>query len=86
MPSEVTGQNSGTRRMFENIPARPVITLLILFAVLLPAIAAYWILYRQALFVPYVDDYAVVLAFADNYDQLPTFAGEGIGHRSRAGQ
>ncbi len=72
MPSEVTGQNSGTRRMFENIPARPGITLLILFAVLLPAIAAYWILYRQALFVPYVDDYAVVLAFADNYDQMPT--------------
>ena len=32
MPSEVTGQNSGTRRMFENMPARPGITLLILFA------------------------------------------------------
>jgi len=40
--------------------------------VFLPAIAAYWILYRQALFVPFEDDYAVVLAFADNYDQMPT--------------
>jgi hypothetical protein len=58
--------------MFENIPARPGITLLILLTVLLPAVAAYWILYRQALFVPFEDDYAVVLAFADNYDQLPT--------------
>ena len=72
MPSEVTGQNSGTRRMFENMPARPGITLLILLTVLLPAIAAYWILYRQALSAPFEDDYAVVLAFADNYDQLPT--------------
>jgi hypothetical protein len=72
MPSEVTGPKSGTRRMFENIPARPGITLLILLTVLLPAVAAYWILYRQALFVPFEDDYAVVLAFADNYDQLPT--------------
>ena len=58
--------------MFENIPARPGITLLILLTVLLPAIAAYWILYRQAVFVPFEDDYAVVLAFADNYDRLPT--------------
>jgi hypothetical protein len=58
--------------MFENIPARPGITLLILLTVLLPAVAAYWILYRQALFVPFEDDYAVVLAFADNYDELPT--------------
>ena len=72
MPSEVTGQNSGTRRLFENIPARPAITLLLLFTALLPAITAYWILYRQALFVPFEDDYAVVLAFASNYEQLPT--------------
>jgi len=78
MPSEVTGQNSGTRRMFENIPARPGITLLILFAVLLPAIAAYWILYRQALFAPFEDDYAVVLAFADNYAQLPTLRAKAL--------
>ena len=40
---------------------------------LLPAIIAYWVLYRQALFVPYEDDYAVVLAFAANYDRLPTW-------------
>jgi hypothetical protein len=72
MPSGVIGQNSGARRGFEDIPARPGITLLILFAVLLPAIAAYWILCRQALFVPFEDDYAVVLAFANHYEHLPT--------------
>jgi hypothetical protein len=73
MPFEVSGQSSGTRRTFENIPAWPGITLLLLFTVLVPAIVAYWILYRQALFVPFEDDYAVVLAFANNYEQLPTW-------------
>ena len=58
--------------MFENVPARPWVTLLILFTVLLPALATYWISYRQQLSVPYQDDYAVVLAFAANYDRLPT--------------
>ena len=46
-------------------------TFLLLFAVLLPAIAAFGILYRQALSVPYQDDYAVILEFAVNYDQSP---------------
>jgi hypothetical protein len=72
MPSDVTGRNSGTRRMRENMRARSWITLLSLFTVLLPPIMAYWILYRQALFVPFEDDYAVVLAFANNYERLPT--------------
>jgi hypothetical protein len=58
--------------MSENVPARQGISLLT-FTVLLPAITAYWILYRQALFLPYEDDYAVVLAFAANYDRLPTW-------------
>ncbi len=59
--------------MPQKVPARPAISLLTLFTVLLPAIIAYWVLYRQALFVPYEDDYAVVLAFAANYDRLPTW-------------
>src|ERR1700722_8249821 len=50
---------------------RPAITLLLLLAVLLPAIFAFGILYRQALTVPYQDDYGVILAFAADYDQLP---------------
>jgi hypothetical protein len=49
------------------------ITFLSLLAVLLPAIIAYGILYRQALKVPFQDDYAVILAFATDYDQLPTW-------------
>jgi hypothetical protein len=72
MAIEVTLRNSGKYRMFENVPARPAVTLLILFTVLLPAVAAYWISYRQQLTVPYQDDYAVVLAFAGDYDRLPT--------------
>ncbi len=72
MPFEVTGQNSEQRQAFENIAERPAITLLILLAALLPAIAAYWILHLQALPIPFEDDYAVVLAFAGNYGQLPT--------------
>src|ERR1700734_4004091 len=58
--------------MFENVPGRPWVPLLILFTVLLPALAAYWVSYRQQLTVPYQDDYAVVLAFAGDYDRLPT--------------
>ena len=46
--------------------------MLILFTVLLPAVVAYWILYQQTLPAPFEDDYAVVLAFAANYDRLPT--------------
>src|ERR1700722_6691343 len=64
MPSVDAGQDT---------PAWPGITFLSLFAVLLPALVAYGILYWQALPVPYQDDYAVILAFATDYDQLPTW-------------
>jgi hypothetical protein len=63
MASQDTGPGSG---------ARPGITLLLVFAVLLPAIFAFGILYRQALIFPYQDDYAVILAFAADYEQLPS--------------
>src|ERR1700744_4556568 len=53
---------------------RPAITLLLLLFVLLPATFAFGILYRQSLTVPYQDDYAVILAFAADYDQLPSLA------------
>ena len=36
-----------------------------------PAIAASWILYRQALPLPYQDDYHAILEFAVKYEQLP---------------
>ena len=40
--------------------------------VLLPGIVAYGILYRQALPLPYQDDYGTILAFAADYEQLPS--------------
>ena len=57
----------------DNPAARPGITLLLLVAVILPAIVAYGILYRQAFSVPYQDDYKAILAFAVEYAHLPTF-------------
>ncbi|MGB2606690.1 MAG: hypothetical protein WBC78_24010 [Candidatus Sulfotelmatobacter sp.] len=47
-------------------------TALLLFAVLLPAIVAYGVLYREAFSVPYQDDYSAILAFTTHYVQLPT--------------
>src|ERR1700721_217584 len=64
MPSPDAGQDT---------TAWPGITFLALLAVLLPALAGYAILYRQALPVPYQDDYAVILSFATGYDQLPSW-------------
>ncbi len=63
---------SGNRHVFENVTDRPRITFLLLLAVLFPAIVAFGILYRQALSVPYQDDYSAILAFAAEYEQLPT--------------
>jgi hypothetical protein len=63
--------SSGERRVFENTAVRPI-TLLLIFAVLLPAIAAFGILYRHSLSVPYQDDYDAIVAFAVRYAQLPT--------------
>jgi hypothetical protein len=57
----------------EKLTARPKTTLLLVLGVLLPAVAAGGILCRQALPVPYQDDYGTILAFAANYDRLPTF-------------
>jgi hypothetical protein len=56
----------------DNPDARPGITWLLLLAVMFPAIVAYAILYRQALSVPYQDDYEAILGFAIEYIQLPT--------------
>jgi hypothetical protein len=70
MSSMGMGLDSGT----ENARSRN--TFLLLFAVLLPAIVAMGILYQQALSAPFEDDYAVFLAFAGNYEQLPTLQGK----------
>jgi hypothetical protein len=40
---------------------------------LMPALAAFGVLYRQRLSVPYHDDYGVILAFANQYAQLHGF-------------
>lgn len=53
------------------VAARPGITLLLVFAVLLPTVVAFGIMYRQALTIPYEDDYDAILAFATGYEQLP---------------
>ena len=71
MISHATGQNSGNGLVFENLTTWSKVTFLSLLGVLLPAIAALGILYRQALPVPYQDDYGTILAFATDYDELP---------------
>jgi hypothetical protein len=72
MSLNVTGLDSGNGRV-ENVTARPTITFLLFLGVLLPATLALGISYRQALPVPFQDDYGTILAFAVDYDQLPTF-------------
>jgi hypothetical protein len=72
MPSNLCGLESENRRVFAGVTARRRTTILLLFAVLFPAIVSFGILYRQALSVPYQDDYNAILAFAVDYDQLPT--------------
>ena len=56
----------------ENVGNRFRFTALLLSAVLLPAIVAYGVLYRESFSVPYQDDYGVILDFATHYFQLPT--------------
>jgi hypothetical protein len=70
--------DSGNRPALENPTARSRITFLLLFAVLVPPIVAFGILYRQALSVPYQDDYDAILAFAVDYDQLPTLRAKAL--------
>jgi hypothetical protein len=67
MPSEAAGLGNKTREVFENVTARPITTFLMLVSVLVPGIVAFGILDRQALSVPYQDDYAVILAFSTDY-------------------
>jgi hypothetical protein len=55
------------------LTARPKITGLLVLAVLLPAIVAFGVLFRQALAVPFQDDYDAILTFTVGYNQLPTF-------------
>ena len=52
--------------------------ILLLIAVFLPPISAFVILYRQEFPVPYQDDYAAVLSFAQEYSQLPDWRAKAI--------
>jgi len=45
----------------------------LLLAVFLPVVAAFSVLYRQRLSVPYHDDYGVILSFANEYGRLQGF-------------
>ena len=72
MPAKGLGQNSGNDHVLQNVTARPRIKFLLVFVVLLPGIVAFGILYRQALPLPYQDDYGTILAFAADYNQLPS--------------
>src|ERR1700677_4214774 len=73
MPSQDAAQDLGASHLSDDTTAgSPGITLLLFLAVLLPAIFAFAILYLQWSSLPYQDDYAVILDFADNYNQLPT--------------
>jgi hypothetical protein len=62
------GQPDGANRVEQPSRVRPAL----LLAVLLPAVAAFALLYKVGISVPYQDDYGVILAFATEYDQLPT--------------
>jgi hypothetical protein len=59
-------------RYTENVGTRYRVRVLLSCAALLPAIIAYAILYREAISLPFQDDYGVILAFATRYVQLPT--------------
>ena len=53
-------------------------TLWLLISVVLPPVVAFGILYWQRISVPYQDDYAVILAFANDYRQLHGFAAKAL--------
>jgi hypothetical protein len=72
MPSKVVDSDRGNRHAFESVRDWPSITFLLVLAVLSPVVLAYGILYCQSLGVPYQDDYTAILAFAADYDQLPS--------------
>ncbi len=72
MQPEVGGQASGPIHGFDNLTARPGIIFLLVFAALFPGMVALGILYRESPSVPYQDDYRTILAFAADYQQLPS--------------
>jgi hypothetical protein len=74
MPGEVVGRNGANDHVLQDVTAGPRIKFLLVFLVLLPGIVAFAILYRQALPLPYQDDYGTILSFAADYDQLPSVA------------
>ena len=71
MPVNVPEGSSHQRAPETAIPQTIYFRLLVLCAIL-PALLAFAILYRQALPVPYQDDYDAILAFAIAYQPLPT--------------
>ena len=73
MPSRVAGGDFRERHFLERVTAWNGVSFLLVFAALFPAIVAFGILYLQAPSVPYQDDYGAILAFAADYEQLPTF-------------
>jgi hypothetical protein len=72
MPPNVFGQKSGYSRVLSGVTVRRSTSALLVFAVLFPAIIAFGVLYRDALSVPYQDDYKAILAFVLDYDKLST--------------
>lgn len=68
------GRNGANDHVLQDVTAGPRIKFLLVFLVLLPGIVAFAILYRQALPLPYQDDYGTILSFAADYDQLPSVA------------
>ena len=72
MPPNLVPNDGANPDVREIARTRPMITVLLILAVLFPPGVAFGILYRQALLVPYQDDYKAILAFADEYGELPS--------------
>jgi hypothetical protein len=70
MQSKVVSQGSENPRSVAGLGARRSITSALFFAILLPIIAGAAILFKQALTVPFQDDYDAVIAYATDYNQL----------------
>jgi hypothetical protein len=64
------GEDRRVLRVSETLKTRPIVTVLLTLALLLPAVAAFGILYRRAPFVPFMDDYHAILVFAADYQGL----------------
>src|ERR1700761_7648874 len=68
MPSKVVGQGAGNAPAFPTPTANLGLTFLLAVAILLPALIAFAILFRQSPSVPYQDDYHAILDFAVDYE------------------